>query len=228
MSLSILGSLCCRGMEFSSAEQVSVDRCLARDVFPLRLSRKPLTALIAIARYRHRHQAARTPLAEGILPEHLLDTRLQGYELQPFLLITNCNVLCPDSDPPPASAASCSRHATASPPAPGSRPCHPTTPSRRRACVWTRPLLAPHPPRSAPPLLASVPRSSALPCACSSTYSLPLSSHKSYSALCGLRGAVRATRAYVSHSPSCDRWLSGPLVTRWIKCIQELSGKAFS
>jgi hypothetical protein len=27
-------------------------------------------ALVAIARYRHRHQAARTPLAEGILPAH--------------------------------------------------------------------------------------------------------------------------------------------------------------
>src|SRR5579863_10513876 len=36
-------TLCCRGMEFSSVEQVSVDRRLARDVFPLRLSWKPVT-----------------------------------------------------------------------------------------------------------------------------------------------------------------------------------------
>ena len=34
--------------------------------------------LVAIARYRHRHQAARTPLAEGVLPAHLLDSRLQS------------------------------------------------------------------------------------------------------------------------------------------------------
>src|SRR6266571_4220105 len=46
-------------------------------------------ALVAIA--RHRHQAARTPLAEGILPAHLLDSRLQGYELQPFFRITDCS-----------------------------------------------------------------------------------------------------------------------------------------
>src|SRR5208283_3062473 len=53
-----------------------------------RLIRAP--ALVATARYRHRHQAARTPLAEGILPAHLLDSRLQGYELQPFFRITDC------------------------------------------------------------------------------------------------------------------------------------------
>src|SRR5208283_3758113 len=46
--------------------------------------------LIAIARLRHRYQPARPPLAEGILPAHLLDSRLQGYELQPFFLITDC------------------------------------------------------------------------------------------------------------------------------------------
>jgi hypothetical protein len=34
---------CCSGMEFSGVEQVSVNRCLARDVFPLRLSWKPAT-----------------------------------------------------------------------------------------------------------------------------------------------------------------------------------------
>src|SRR5207247_9668895 len=39
-------------------------------------------ALVAIARYCHRHQTARTPLAEGIISAHLLDSRLQGYELQ--------------------------------------------------------------------------------------------------------------------------------------------------
>src|SRR5256885_12900149 len=40
-------------------------------------------------------------------------------------------LLCLDSDLPPASAASCSRHATASPPAPGSHPCRRTLPSKR-------------------------------------------------------------------------------------------------
>ncbi len=47
--------------------------------------------LVAIGRYRHRHQAARPPLAEGILPPHLLDSRLQGYELQPYFRITDCS-----------------------------------------------------------------------------------------------------------------------------------------
>jgi len=40
-------------------------------------------------------------------------------------------LLCPGSDPPPASAAGCSRHVTASPPAPGSHPCRHTSFSRR-------------------------------------------------------------------------------------------------
>src|SRR5207248_11257349 len=71
--------------------------------------------------------------------------------------------------------ASCFRHATASLPAPGSRPFHRTSPSRHRACVWTPPLHAPRLPLSVLPPLVSAPRSSALPCACSSTYSLPLS-----------------------------------------------------
>jgi hypothetical protein len=38
----------------------------------------------------------------------LLDSRLQGYELQPFFRITHCTLPCPDSDPPAAPAASCS------------------------------------------------------------------------------------------------------------------------
>src|SRR5208337_1299176 len=73
------------------------------------------------------------------------------------------------------SAASCSHPAVAWLPAPGSHPCHRTLPSRRRACAWTRPPLVPRLPLSAPPPLASMPRSSDLPCVCSSTYPLPLS-----------------------------------------------------
>src|SRR5580693_4764766 len=83
-------------------------------------------------------------------------------------------LLCPDSDPPPAFAASCSHRAAASLPVPGSHPSHRTSPSRRKACAWTPPPLAPHLLLFALPPPASTPRSSALPCACSSTYLLPL------------------------------------------------------
>src|ERR1019366_4656409 len=44
-----------------------------------------------------------------------------------------------------------------------------------RSCASTRPLPVPRPPPSSPPAVASAPRSSALPCACSPTYTLPLS-----------------------------------------------------
>ena len=47
--------------------------------------------LVAITRHRHRHQPARTPLAEGILLSHLLDGRLQDRELHPFFSITHCS-----------------------------------------------------------------------------------------------------------------------------------------
>jgi hypothetical protein len=47
--------------------------------------------LVAVIRYRPRHQAAHPPLAEGVLFPHLLDSRLQGYELQPFFRITDCS-----------------------------------------------------------------------------------------------------------------------------------------
>ncbi len=50
---------------------------------------------------------------------------------------------CPGSDPPPASAAACSRPATASPHAPGSHPSRRTLTSRHRSCASTRPLPAP-------------------------------------------------------------------------------------
>src|SRR5438094_165249 len=52
---------------------------------------------------------------------------------------------CPGSDPPPASAAACSPHATASLPAPGSHPSPRTSPSPRRLCALRRPLPAPLP-----------------------------------------------------------------------------------
>jgi hypothetical protein len=48
-------------------------------------------ALIAVAGYRHRHQAAGSPLAEGILLPHLPHSRLQDCELHPFFRITDCN-----------------------------------------------------------------------------------------------------------------------------------------
>jgi hypothetical protein len=47
--------------------------------------------LVAVTRYRHRHQTARPPLTEGILLLHLLDSRLPGYELQPFFLFPQRN-----------------------------------------------------------------------------------------------------------------------------------------
>jgi hypothetical protein len=74
-----------------------------------------------------------------------------------------------------ASAASCSRHGVAWLPAPDSHPCHRTSTSRRRACARTRPLLAPRLTPFALPPLALAPRSSAPPCACSSTCPLLLS-----------------------------------------------------
>src|SRR5207247_5420450 len=51
----------------------------------------PSPRLVAITRYRHRHHPTRPPLAEGILLLHLLDSRLQGYELHPFFRITDCS-----------------------------------------------------------------------------------------------------------------------------------------
>src|SRR5438094_730801 len=54
-------------------------------------SRHPSARLAAKTRYRHRHHPTRPPLAEGILLLHLLDSRLQGYELHPFFRITDCS-----------------------------------------------------------------------------------------------------------------------------------------
>src|SRR5437016_6306408 len=51
---------------------------------------RPLDA-IAVGRHRQHHQSARSPLAEGVVLLHLLDSRLPGYELQPFFLITDCS-----------------------------------------------------------------------------------------------------------------------------------------
>src|SRR2546421_595570 len=84
-------------------------------------------------------------------------------------------LLYPGSDRPPASATGCSHPATASPLAPDSHPSRHTSPSRHTACASIPPVLVPHPPPPAQLPLASAHRSSALPCACSSTYLLPLS-----------------------------------------------------
>src|SRR5580698_6249303 len=46
---------------------------------------------VTIRRHRHCHQSAGSPLAEGILLLHLLDSCLQRYELQPFFRITDCS-----------------------------------------------------------------------------------------------------------------------------------------
>ncbi len=75
-----------------------------------------------------------------------------------FFESPNATLLCPDSGPLPASAASCSRRATVSLPAPGSRPCPRTLLSRRRSCASIPPLPAPRPPPCAPPPTASAPR----------------------------------------------------------------------
>ena len=82
---------------------------------------------------------------------------------------------CPDSDPPPASAGARSHPAVAWLPVPGSDPSRRISPSTRRNSVSILPLRMPHPRPSAQPPVASAPRSSALPCACSSTYPLPIS-----------------------------------------------------
>src|SRR5581483_2286908 len=94
---------------------------------------------------------------------------------------------CPDSGPPPVSAAACFHPATASLLAPGSRPSRRTSPSTRRSCAWTRLLPAPH---LRPCVLlpaASAPRSSALLCACSPTSFLPLPFVRNHTRLCAER-----------------------------------------
>ena len=58
--------------------------------------------------------------------------------------------------------------------APRSHPDRRTWPSTHRWCASTPPSPGPHLPLAAPLPTASTPRSSALPCACSSTYLLPL------------------------------------------------------
>jgi len=54
--------------------------CQFHPLGPQRFIRTP--GLIAIARYRQRHQAARSALAEGMILLHLLDSGLERYELQ--------------------------------------------------------------------------------------------------------------------------------------------------
>ena len=77
------------------AEQLGISHMMVARVWgkhalrPQRLVRTPRT--IAKRAYRQQHQSARPPLAEGILPLHLLDSRLLRYELQPFFRITACS-----------------------------------------------------------------------------------------------------------------------------------------
>jgi len=63
----------------------------SRDWFSLASSIRA-TGSIAKARYRHHQQKACSPLAEGILLLHLLDSRFHGHEPHPFSRITNCSV----------------------------------------------------------------------------------------------------------------------------------------
>jgi hypothetical protein len=93
------------------------------------------------------HQQARSPLAEGVLLFHLLDSRLQGYELQPFFLITDCSASLSKlrSDTSFRKREFSSRSCLAS------HPSRRTSPSTRRAYASTLPLLAPRLPPSAPP-----------------------------------------------------------------------------
>src|SRR5437762_7989736 len=84
-----------------------------------------------------------------------------------FFELPTPTLLCRHLDPPPTSAASRSH------PVPGSHPSRRTSPSRHRSWVSIPPLLEQHLPPYALPRAASTPRSSALPCACSSTYTLP-------------------------------------------------------
>src|SRR5271163_1127409 len=65
---------------------------------------------------------------------------------------------CPDSDPPPASAASCSHPAVAWLPAPGSHPSHRILLSTRRSCVSIRLPPAPRLPLYVPLPVVSAPR----------------------------------------------------------------------
>src|SRR5438105_11484805 len=145
--------------------------------------------LVAVTRYRHRQQSTRPPLAEGIFLPHLLDSAFSATSSTRFFELPTATLLCRDLDPPPTFAASCSHPATAWLPVPGSHPSRRISPSRHRSCVSISPLLEQHLPPYALPPAASTPRSSALPCACSSTYTLPPSSTKSYSASCGKRGS---------------------------------------
>src|ERR1019366_5382187 len=124
------------------------------------------------------HQPANPALARCILQPQPVRIRPLVYELHPFFAMTAFSIsasLCLDLDPPLAFSTAYSRPAIASPPAPRSHPSRRTLLSRHRWCASTRPPPAPHLPLCAPPLTASAPRSSAPPCACSSTYPLPLS-----------------------------------------------------
>src|SRR5947209_6096961 len=139
----------------------------------------PSPRLVAITRYRHRHHPTRPPLAEGILLLHLLDSRLQGYELHPFFRITDCSASLSRlrSATSFRSRVFSSRNCFASCAWLTSIPR--TSPSTRRSCALTRPLPAPHPRRLALRRPVSRPRLSPPRCACSETCLFPFLSTKS-------------------------------------------------
>jgi len=92
--------------------------------------------LVAVTRHRHHHQAARSPLAAGILRSHLPNSCLQRHQLQPFFRITDCACLSRLRSatrfrifvfPSRNRFASCA----------GLHPCHRTSPCKRRVCAST-------------------------------------------------------------------------------------------
>src|SRR5579864_9243671 len=96
---------------------------------------------------------------------------------------------CPDSDPPPASATSCSHPAVAWLPALGSHPSHRILLSMRRSCVSIRLPPAPRLPLYVLPQLFQHSDNLRLCVPGLRHTRFPFPSLKSYSALCGKRGA---------------------------------------
>src|SRR5579859_383975 len=97
-------------------------------------------------------------------------------------------LLYPNSGLPPASAVACSHPAAAWLPEPPSHPSHPTSPSSHRWCASIHHTPAPRPRPSGLPPPASAQRSSAPPCACSSTCSALTPEYENRTRLCAELG----------------------------------------
>src|SRR5579859_15787 len=97
-------------------------------------------------------------------------------------------LLYPNSGLPPASAVACSHPAAARLPEPPSHPSHPTSPSSHRWCASIHHTPAPRPRPSGLPPPASAQRSSAPPCACSSTCSALTPEYENRTRLCAELG----------------------------------------